>query len=116
MLIVGCGDIGVRVALLERSEGRHVTGLIRSETSVRRLRAAGIQPITADLDVPASLNNLPVKGAVVYYFAPPPGKSVTDPRMETFVSVLNPSNLPKRVVYIGTDNGLVKVEEQGLVH
>ena len=88
VLIVGCGDIGERVARLERSGGRSVAGLVRSEKSARRLRAAGIQPITVDLDAPASLNDLPVKDAVVYYFAPPPDTGVTDPRMETFVSVL----------------------------
>ncbi|MGA9032146.1 MAG: SDR family oxidoreductase [Sulfuricaulis sp.] len=102
VLIVGCGDIGERVARLERSEGRTVAGLVRSEKSARRLRVAGIRPITADLDAPASLNNLPVKDAVVYYFAPPPDKGVTDPRMETFVSALTPSNLPKRIVLIST--------------
>ncbi len=102
VLIIGCGDIGERVARLERSEGRTVAGLVRSEKSARRLRDAGIQPITADLDAPASLNNLPVKDAVVYYFAPPPDKGVTDPRMEAFVSVLTPSNLPKRIVLIST--------------
>ena len=102
VLIIGCGDIGVRVARLERSEGRTVAGLARSEKSAWRLRDAGIQPITADLDAPASLNNLPVKNAVVYYFAPPPDKGVTDPRMETFVSALTPSNLPKRIVLIST--------------
>lgn len=102
VLIIGCGDIGERVARLERSEGRAVAGLVRSEKSARRLRAAGIQPITVDLDAPASLNNLPVKDAVVYYFAPPPDEGVTDPRMETFVSVMTPSNLPKRIVLIST--------------
>ncbi|MEK9133502.1 MAG: SDR family oxidoreductase, partial [Pseudomonadota bacterium] len=102
MLIIGCGDIGERVARLERSEGRAVAGLVRSEKSARRLRAAGIQPITVDLDAPASLNNLPVKDAVVYYFAPPPDEGVTDPRMETFVSVMTPSNLPRRIVLIST--------------
>jgi nucleoside-diphosphate-sugar epimerase len=102
VLIIGCGDIGERVARLERSEGRTVAGLVRSEGSARRLRAAGIQPITVDLDAPASLNILPVKDAVVYYFAPPPGEGVIDPRMETFVSVMTPSNLPKRVVLIST--------------
>ena len=102
VLIVGCGDIGERVARLERSEGRTVAGLVRSEKSARRLRAAGIRPITVDLDAPAPLNNLPVKDAVVYYFAPPPGEGVTDPRMETFVSALTPSDLPRRIVLIST--------------
>jgi nucleoside-diphosphate-sugar epimerase len=102
VLIVGCGDIGERVAGLERAAGRHVAGLVRSEASARRLRAAGIQPVTADLDMPASLRNLPAKGALIYYFAPPPEKGVTDPRMETFVSVLDASRLPTRVVLIST--------------
>lgn len=102
VLIVGCGDIGERVAGLERTAGRQVAGLIRSEASVRRLRAAGIQPITANLDMPASVRNLPARGALVYYFAPPPEKGVTDPRMETFVSVLDSSGLPTRVVLIST--------------
>jgi len=102
VLIIGCGDIGERVARLERSEGRAVAGLVRSEKSARRLRAAGIQPITVDLDIPASLHNLPVKDAVVYYFAPPPDTGAIDPRMETFVSVLTPPHLPKRIVLIST--------------
>jgi len=102
VLIVGCGDIGERVAGLERAAGRQVAGLIRSEASVRRLRAAGIQPIAADLDMPASVHNLPARGALIYYFAPPPGKGVADPRMETFVSILNASRLPTRVVLIST--------------
>lgn len=102
VLIVGCGDIGERVAGLERSQGRRVAGLVRSEASARRLHAAGIQPITADLDVPASLHDLPVKDALIYYFAPPPGKGVTDPRMEAFISTLDSSGRPARVVLIGT--------------
>lgn len=102
VLIIGCGDIGERVARLERAEGRSVAGLVRSDRSARRLRAAGIQPITGDLDALASVNDLPVKEAVVYYFAPPPGAGVTDPRMEAFVSSLDPSRLPTRVVLIST--------------
>ncbi|MEX2162708.1 MAG: SDR family oxidoreductase [Sulfuricaulis sp.] len=102
VLIIGCGDIGERVAVLERSVGRHVTGLVRSAGSARRLRAAGIQPISTDLDMPASLRDLPVKDALIYYFAPPPGTGATDPRMETFVSILDSSELPKRVVLIST--------------
>jgi nucleoside-diphosphate-sugar epimerase len=102
VLIIGCGDIGERVARLERSEGRSVAGLVRSQGSARRLRAAGIQPITADLDDPTSLNNFPIKDAVVYYFAPPPAAGVTDPRLEAFVASMTPFNLPKRIVLIST--------------
>lgn len=102
VLIIGCGDIGERVARLERAEGRSVAGLVRSDRSERRLRAAGIRPITGDLDATASVNNLPVKDAMVYYLAPPPGTGVTDPRLEAFVSILDPSRLPARVVLIST--------------
>lgn len=102
VLIIGCGNIGVRVARLERFVDRHVIGLIRSEDDAQRLHAAGIQPITADLDVSASLQALPVEGALIYYFAPPPGKGVADTRMETFVSLLGLSGRPARVVLIST--------------
>jgi nucleoside-diphosphate-sugar epimerase len=48
------------------------------------------------------LRNLPARGALIYYFAPPPGKGVTDTRMEAFVSILDTSRLPTRVVLIST--------------
>ncbi len=102
VLIVGCGEIGERVGLLERAVGRHVTGLVRSEASAARLRAAGIQPVTADLDSPDSWRDLPVRKALIYYFAPPPVKGLMDPRMEAFVSMLDSSGSPSRVVLIGT--------------
>lgn len=102
VLIVGCGGIGTRVAGLERSAGRRVMGLVRSGTSARRLSAVGVQPITADLDVPASLLKLPVRDALIYYFAPPPGTGVNDPRLDAFVSILNASGPPTRVVLIST--------------
>ena len=102
VLIVGCGDVGERVATLENSAGRCVSGMVRSEASAQRLRAAGIRPIIADLDVPASLRDLPVKNSLIYYFAPPPGRGVTDPRMEAFVSLLESAGPPVRVVLIST--------------
>ncbi len=102
ILIVGCGDIGERVARLERAEGNSVTGIVPSEKSAHRLRAAGIEPLVADLDVPAALARLPVDGAIVYYFAPPPGQGANDPRMAAFVAAMVAPSLPKRVVLIST--------------
>lgn len=102
VVIAGCGDIGVRVARLERAGGLPVRGIARSEPSIRKMRECGVVPVTVDLDSPASLHQLTMKGSLVYYFAPPPGAGITDPRMENFVSILGPSNLPLRVILIST--------------
>ncbi|MHB8533889.1 MAG: SDR family oxidoreductase [Sulfuricaulis sp.] len=102
IVIIGCGDIGERVALLERADGHAVAGLSCSPASARRLHAAGIEPLTGDLDIPSSLRGLPVAGALVYYFAPPPGEGVNDPRLEAFVAALVPPALPRRVVLLST--------------
>jgi len=96
VLVIGCGDIGERVARLERFEGCQVAGLVRAEGSARRPRATGIQPITADLDVPTSLHELFVNGALIYISRSAPGKGVTDPRMGTFVSCFSTSEPPTR--------------------
>jgi nucleoside-diphosphate-sugar epimerase len=102
ILIIGCGDIGRRVAGLEQADGRTVAALARSEASAQRLRAAGIEPLRGDLDDPSSLHRLPFEDALVYYFAPPPGSGVTDPRLESLVSAMTPSKPPRRVVLIST--------------
>ncbi|HEY5682982.1 MAG TPA: SDR family oxidoreductase [Sulfuricaulis sp.] len=102
VVIIGCGDIGERVARLERAAGRPVRGLARSALSAERMRRSGIVPVLIDLDDPVSLRQLVVKDALIYYFAPPPGEGISDTRMINFVSILNPSNQPDRVVLIST--------------
>lgn len=100
VLIVGCGDIGRRVAA--RWQGVPVTGLVKSAASAEQLQQTGITPLQADLDNPASLRDLPVTDALVYYFAPPPPHGTTDPRMAHFLAALDPAHLPSRIVYIST--------------
>lgn len=100
VLIVGCGDIGRRVAAQWQSVP--VTGLVRSATSIEQLQQVGITPILADLDDPVSLQDLPVANALVYYFAPPPASGTTDPRMGRFLAAMDPKRLPARIVYIST--------------
>ncbi|MDH3406932.1 MAG: SDR family oxidoreductase [Gammaproteobacteria bacterium] len=102
VVVVGCGDIGERVAQLEHAAGRPVRGLARSAFSAERMRRSGIVPVSIDLDDPTSLHQLVVKDALVYYFAPPPDEGISDPRMINFVSILETSNLPVRVVLIST--------------
>ncbi len=100
VFIVGCGDIGRRVAA--RWAGVPVSGLVRSAASAEQLQQAEITPWLANLDEPASLKDLPVAGALVYYFAPPPATGTADPRMQHFLAAINPVQLPTRIVYIST--------------
>ena len=41
----------------------------------------GIEPVSGDLDDVATLAELPTAGALIYYFAPPPGGGPWDTRM-----------------------------------
>ena len=100
--IVGCGDIGTRVAALWQARGATVAALSRSAASMQRLNDLGIRPLPGDLDEPDSLSSLEVSGHLLYYFAPPPRTGQTDPRMRAMLDALsNQTNLGK-VVYIST--------------
>ncbi|WP_221065197.1 SDR family oxidoreductase [Methylomagnum ishizawai] len=100
IFIVGCGDIGQRVARLELAAGNLVAALARSEASARTLAALGIRPIQGDLDHPATLTQLPAALATLYYFAPPPPTGGDDPRLRALLAALPAP--PERVVYIST--------------
>lgn len=100
--IVGCGDVGERVARLELQQGRRVFGLTRTATRSTALANKGIEPVPGDLDRPATLVGLPEACDVLYYFAPPPGQGVTDPRIDAFLAALSPAQFPNRLVYIST--------------
>ena len=100
VLIIGCGDIGRRVAA--RWQTVPVCGLVSSAASAQQLQTAGITPMEANLDDPATLKDLPLANALVYYFAPPPATGTTDPRMGHFLATIDPAHLPSRIVYIST--------------
>ena len=97
VLILGCGDVGRRLA---RVAGAPVTGLVRSADSAAGLRALGIQALQADLD--GALPALPSAGAELYYFAPPPPEGDRDPRMARVLAALERDGRPARIVYIST--------------
>lgn len=92
--IIGCGDIGQRVALLLRQQGREATGVVRSAQSAARLRAAGVDAMCADLD-----RELPPLAGTVLWLAPPPREGGSDARVARFVAASPPVT---RVVYLST--------------
>lgn len=102
VLIVGCGDIGRRVAALEQAEGHDVAGSARSAQAEALLRELDIFPWRMDLDDPATLSSLDLRAQVLYYFAPPPASGEGDPRLSALLAAINPPHYPMKLVYIST--------------
>lgn len=98
ILIVGCGDVGLR--LLGRLAGRHrVFALTHSPERADVLRIAGAVPIVADLDDPATLPRLGGLAATVVHLAPPPARGDLDTRMRDLLPMLHGV---ERLVYVST--------------
>jgi nucleoside-diphosphate-sugar epimerase len=102
VLLVGCGDVALRVA--ERLRGRaKLYGLVRRSERLERLRSHGIVPIQGDLDDPRTLRRLRAAPFAVLHFAPPPGEGKDDPRTAHLLSALAKARIiPRRLVYIST--------------
>ena len=99
IVMVGCGDIALRVAPLLRGRYR-LYGLIRNPAREAGLRAAGIIPVFGDLDDRASLARLASLADAVLHFAPPaPDKNNRDLRTRNLLAVLN---RPVPLIYIST--------------
>ena len=82
--------------------GGAVTALVRSEESAARLRELGIATVEGTLDDPDTLPGLPTRGAVVFYFVPPPGGGNVDTRVRNFCAAVTPGDEPRKLVYIST--------------
>ncbi|TXH05711.1 MAG: NAD-dependent epimerase/dehydratase family protein [Nevskiaceae bacterium] len=95
-LIIGCGDVGLRVASRLRALGREVTGVVRSDQSAAALAAAGLAAQRLDLDIDAPATDAPL----VFWFAPPPGEGDGDPRLRRFLATRRGAS--PRLVYIST--------------
>ena len=104
LLIVGCGDVGMRVARLLRGRWRLI-GLTSSEVRVAELRAAGITPLVGDLDHAAGLARIAGLADAVLHLAPPPSAGRIDPRTAHLLQVLAQGSLPRCIVY-GSTSGV----------
>ena len=110
MLIVGCGDVGLRAARALGAMNARVRllALIPTPARVNALRAAGITPLAGDLDRPATLARLAGLATRVLYLAPPPGEGGTGPRWwldarsAALARALRRRTLPRALVYAST--------------
>ena len=102
ILIIGCGDMGLRVARLALAEHAVVRGAARSPARLHAMTALGIEPLDANLDDPDTLGALPTAGALLFYFAPPPGGGNADTRARNFCASIGAGAEPRRIVYMST--------------
>jgi nucleoside-diphosphate-sugar epimerase len=115
LLVVGCGDVGLRVLRLLGGRLR-VLALTSSPARRAALRAAGAEPIVGDLDDPATLPRLAGLADAVLYLAPPPASGRGDPRLAALLRALALRAPPRRVVYASTtgvygDCGGARIDE-----
>ena len=101
ILIVGCGDVGLRAAKLLQGHAR-LYALTRSTERHAELRAAGITPISGDLDDRKSLNRIAALADHILHFAPPPTEGETDPRTKRLLAALGRGSVAASLVYIST--------------
>ena len=105
VLIVGCGDVGLRVAGQLGPRVR-LLGLTSSPGRAAELRARGITPLVGNLDDPASLRRLAGLGQRVLHLAPPPaGEGAHDPRTAALAQALARRGRPAALVY-GSTSGV----------
>jgi len=101
ILMVGCGDIALRVAPLLRGQNQ-LFGLARNAAHFAEMRAAGIVPMRGDLDDVGSLHRLAGLAQIVLHFAPPPNAGERDLRTRNLLAALSLSALPRHFIYIST--------------
>jgi nucleoside-diphosphate-sugar epimerase len=105
VLIVGCGDVGLRVARALAGRMR-LLALTSSTQRVTLLRSNGITPLEGDLDRPATLARLAGIATRVVHLAPPPGEGNPqwwrDLRTVALLRVLRRRRVPLSMVYGST--------------
>jgi nucleoside-diphosphate-sugar epimerase len=101
LLIVGCGDVGMRV-LRQLGARWRVVALTSSAARVAVLRAAGAVPMIGNLDDVATLARLAGLADAVLHLAPPQGTGASDLRTTNLLHALARQGRVRRIVYGST--------------
>ncbi|MDA3903264.1 MAG: SDR family oxidoreductase [Desulfuromusa sp.] len=100
--IVGCGDIGFRVARELIKQDHQVQATIHFEEGAKVPQSAGIETIIANFDFQDDIPDISMQGQQLFYFMPPQGGGSSDYRMLNFCRKLSDKNCPSKIVYIST--------------
>ena len=104
VLIVGCGDVGMRVARNLRGRA-HLMALTSTGERAGALRELGVRVLHGDLDQPASLRRLAGLADRVIHLAPPRAEGWVDTRTRALVGALRRRTAPLALVY-GSTSGV----------
>ncbi len=104
MLIIGCGDVGLRIA---RRLPKHVRVLATTSSldRVQELRNQNITPLQANLDKPSSLHRLAGLAAYALQLAPPPNSDDSgdrDTRSANLIRAFRQRSKPTALIYAST--------------
>ena len=102
ILIIGCGDIGLRVAK-QLCRNYRVFALTSQQSRFSELRGLGITPILGDLDKPETLWRLSGLAETVIHLAPPQNIGHRDSRTRNLTRILaqGPASV-SRLIYVST--------------
>jgi hypothetical protein len=98
LLIVGCGDVGLRIVARLRDRFR-VIATTATAQRVTELRAAGTVPMVVNLDMPHAVKRLRGLARWWVHLAPPPSTGPGDPRTRRLRSACFDAT---RAVYVST--------------
>jgi len=101
-LIIGCGDIGFRVARELIKQNHQVQATIHFAEGIKVPQSAGIETIIANFDYQEDVPELPLQEKNLFYFMSPQGGGSSDYRMLNFCRQLSSDNYPAKIVYIST--------------
>ncbi|MEN9984426.1 MAG: hypothetical protein RJB10_302 [Pseudomonadota bacterium] len=111
LLIVGCGDVGQRVASIlnayksTQAQPLRVLALTSSADRILPFRAQGIVPLLGNLDDKTSFQRLAGLATHVLHLAPPPSEGWRDPRTLALTRTLRLRTSPSTFIY-GSTSGV----------
>lgn len=101
--IIGCGDIGLRVAARWQQRQVTVSGVVRSVASSERLRSHVVSAIACDLSQTSCCLPRLEQASLIYYFVPPPTTGQHDQHCRRLLHCLDEQAAkPSRIVAIST--------------
>src|ERR1700687_2899231 len=102
LLIIGCGDIALRMIPIVRDR-YSIYALARSRERAAQLRVLGLKAVRGDLDRPDTLAMLRGVAHHLVHFVPPPAAGLHDTRTAHLIAALaKGKSVPQQLVYVST--------------